>query len=552
MRLVGDPGAVERLLGFVPRERFLVPNTALDARHVTYPPLIVEGESGLILLEEIERGSVPGAALPPTITPAYFAPYFRWDPSERSQIPATVGDALRQVAGAAEVTVDPFVSVFLARLVRTEVRADLTAPWSDQAWTRRRVRTKDVEARFERTRSAAIEAALLAIRGDRDERRLRDAVERTPREGRFAALDALLDQVRLDVIVLSSPVNVQDVTGVPAMGAPSMGAPSQAIALYERGAESVDVIEPAAGDGPTMSLAEVGTWLRGRRFGVEEQHLTVGQTLACGLGVNDGAAVSEVVRAWRERSSAFDAPYFVLAAKITTAAVAAALETLRRRLGAGGMTELEVARAVGDEYQRAWSRLDPGSSFRIRNAHMNVHAGSRTTRPSLPTGYVMGADETSLKIDSGVFLAEPDGLLRAATDMGRTLVQGASGLAMYEVLRVAVEDHGVPATRAGASGRDVFLAATGALDAQRVAIDRSGLGPRVESYREAYARYVGHTMDKQRYVSVHFTRASNDRLEVGMTGSIELPWAWDRYGLQYEDVYLVAEGSGLNLTRDVP
>ncbi len=547
MRLVADPGAVERLLGFVPCERFLVPNTALDARHITYPPLIVEGERGLILLEEIERGSVPGAALPPTITPVYFAPYFRWDPSERPEVPSTVGDALRQVAGDAEVAIDPFVSIFLARLIRAEIRADLAAPWADRAWMRRRVRTKDVEARFDRTRSAAIEAALLSIRGDRDERRLRDAVERTPRGGRFAALDALLDQVRLDVIVLSSPVNVQDVTGIPAMGAPS-----QAIALYERGADSVDVIEPATGEGPTTSLAEVGTWLRGRRFGVEEQHLTVGQALACGLGIDDGAAVSEVVRAWRERSSAFDVPYFVLAAKVTTAAVAVALETLRGRLGAGGMSELEVARVVGDEYQRVWRRLDLGSSFRIRNAHMNVHAGSRTTRPSLPTGYVMGAAETSLKIDSGVFLAEPDGLLRAATDMGRTFVQGASGLAMYDVLRVAVEEHGVPATRSGASGRDVFLAATGALDAQRDAIDSSGLSPRVGSYREAYARYVGHTMDKQRYVSVHFTSASSDRLDVGMTGSIELPWAWDRYGLQYEDVYIVAEGSGLNLTRDVP
>lgn len=509
--------------------------------------MIFDGERGRILLEEIERGSVPGAGLLSTITPTYYAPYFRWDPSERSEIPPTIGDALRQVAGDAEVEVDPFVSIFLARLRRARVRADLAAPWSDRAWTRRRIRTTDVEARFDRTRSAAIEVALLSIRGDRDEQRLRDAVQRIPGRGRFAALDALLEEARLDVIVLSSPINVQDVTGIPAMGAPS-----QTIALYERGAESVDVIEPATGNARTTSLAEVGAMLRGRRFGVEEQDLTVGQALACGLGVDAGIAVSEVVRAWRERSSAFDAPYFVLAAKVTTAAVAAALDTLRHRLGAGGMSELEVARAVGDEYQRAWSRLDPGASFRIRNAHMNVHAGSRTTRPSLPTGYVMGAAETSLKIDSGVFLVEPDGLLRAATDMGRTFVQGASGLAMYDVLRVAVEDHGVPATRAGATGRDVFLAATGALDAQRDAIDRSGLGPRVGSYRDAYARYVGHTMDKQRYVSVHFTSASSDRLDVGMTGSIELPWAWDRYGLQYEDVYLVAEGSGLNLTREVP
>ena len=150
-----------------------------------------------------------------------------------------------------------------------------------------------------------------------------------------------------------------------------------------------------------------------------------------------------------------------------------------------------------------------------------------------------------LLVDPGVFLMEPDGLVRAATDMGRTLVQGDSALDMYDVLRRAVADHAVPAARAGASGRDVFLAATGALDAQREAIDRTGLGPRVGNFQEAYARYVGHTMDKQRHVSVHFTSTSSERLEAGYTdglstnavlqqaseelppgrGALERPWA---------------------------
>jgi Xaa-Pro aminopeptidase len=546
MKLVAEPRAVERLLGFAPRQRFLMPNTALDARHVIFPPLLVEGERGFMLLEEIERGSVPGAALPPTITPAYYAPYFRWDPAERSKIPGTVGLALREITGDAEVGVDSFASIFLARTIRVAAGSQLAAPWRDRPWRRRRIATRDVEARFRRTRHAATQAALLALKGDRDAHRLRDAVERTAPGSRFASLDTLLDRLGLDVLVMSAPLNVQDVTGIPALGTPS-----DAIALYERGADCVEVLESGA-EGPAISLAEVGTRLRNRRFGIDDQHLTIGQALACGLDLDEGAAVSDAVRAWRERASAFDAPYFVLAAKVTTAAIAATLETLRGRLRAGGMTELEVEDLLGSEYRRTLARFDASGSFRVLNAHMNIHAGSRTTRPSLPTDYRMGAAESSLKIDSGVFLMEPDGLVRAATDMGRTLVQGASALEMYEVLRRAVADHAVPAARAGASGRDVFLAATGGLDAQRGAIDRTGLGPRVGKFQEAYARYVGHTMDKQRHVSVHFTATSSELLEAGMAGSIELPWAWDRYGLQYEDMFWAGEGAGLNLTRDIP
>src|ERR1051325_10654479 len=296
----------------------------------------------------------------------------------------------------------------------------------------------------------------------------------------------------------------------------------------------------------------VARGLRGSRFGIDEQYLTVGQALACGLAIDEGAAVSDAVRAWRGRASAFATPYFVLAAKVTTAAIAATLETLRGRLGAAGMSEVDVERVLGGEDRRALGRLDNVGAVRGRHPHMNVHAASRTTRASLPTDDRMGSAETSLKIDAGVFLMEPDGLVRAATDMGRTLVQGGAALEMYDVLRRAVADHAVPAACAGASGRDVFLAATGGLDAQREAIDRTGLGPRVGRFQEAYARYVGHTMDKQRHVSVHFTSTSTERLEVGMTGSIELPWAWDRYGLQYEDMFWAGEDAGLNLTRDIP
>ena len=547
MKLIAEPGAVEHLLGFAPRQRFLMPNTALDARHVIYPPLLIDGERGLMLLEEIERGSVPAAALPPGITPSYYAPYFRWDPAERSQIPHTVCDALRQVTHDVEVTVDAFTSIFLARTIRASAPAELAASWHNHTWRRRRIRRNDVEARFQRTRSAATEAALISMKGDRDERRLRNAVEGSGSGGRFASLDALLDEMGLDVVVLSAPLNVQDVTGI---AVPDQLSP--AIALYERGADCVEMVEPGAGEGSTIPLAEVGKRLRGRRFGIDEQYLTVGQALACGLGIDEGAAVSDAVRAWRERASAFDTPYFVLAAKVTTAAIAATLDTLRGRLGAGGMSEADVEQVLGSEYKRALGRFDAAGSFRVRNAHMNVHAGSRTTRPSLPTDYRMGSAETSLKIDSGVFLMEPDGLVRAATDMGRTFVQGDAALDMYDVLRRAVADRAVPAARAGASGRDVFLAATSGLDAQREAIDRTGLGPRVGNFQEAYARYVGHTMDKQRHVSVHFTSRSTERLEVGMVGSIELPWAWDRYGLQYEDMFWAGEDAGFNLTRDIP
>lgn len=548
MKLVTDSATIADFLGFAPRERFLVPNTALDARHVSFPPLLeVEGRLR-IFLEEIERGSVLGARLAPRIDPAYYAPYFRWEPTERSEIPLTIGEALRLAAGSSAVELDPFASLFLARLLpRIRIDDRLAAPWVGRGWVREMVSTSEVEKRFSATREAALEAAKRAAIGDRDEVRLQAAIERQPPIDRFATLDSNLEELGVEAILVASPLNVQELTGQPAFGGEG-----EVFAVYERGSSTVELVRSAATAGHSAQLLEIGRWLKGRRFGVEEQYLSVGQALAFGLEVEAGVPSSDRLRSWRERLSSLDIPYFVLAAKITSAGVGAALRAVEKAVRTSEMTELDVARTLAKEYETAWLRLDRTQAFRVRPAHINIHAGSRTTLPALPTDYRMGPGETSLKIDSGIFLMDADGLVRAATDMGRTFVQGETGETMYGVLERAVLHSGVPATSAGATGRGVFLATTGALDAERETIRRTGLGPSVRSFVEAYARYVGHTMDTQRYVSMHFTAASEERLEWGMTGSIELPWAWGPYGLQYEDVFLVDDQRGLNLTADEP
>ena len=98
----------------------------------------------------VERGSVPAASLPPGIRPSYYAPYFRWDPAERSQIPQTVCDALRNITGDVEVAVDAFASIFLARTIRVSAPPGLAAPWRNRTWRRRRIRTRLWQRRDQR------------------------------------------------------------------------------------------------------------------------------------------------------------------------------------------------------------------------------------------------------------------------------------------------------------------------------------------------------------------------------------------------------------------
>ncbi len=551
MRLILNPDTAKALLGFVPKERLLFPNLALDARHVSTPP-IVETNDGkhLLFVEEIERGSIPGAKLSPDITPVYYAPYFSWE-RPKPQVPGKVEEAILSAAEGGPLECDAYVTAGLALDTGARLSEGADNPWEGGHWRLRSVTQDGVLERFARSGRTVRPLAERALDRDPDAQSFLELFDAGASQERYHSLDRLLDRHDAEVLLVTSSLNMQDIAGIPAIHPASLP-----IVVYIKGRREIHVLERTEDEGG-RALRDLFASLRKRGAGVavEDQDATVGQLKALGLDkeLPSLRRLSRELRTWRDELSKLDVPYYVLAAKITTMAVESTLAQLDGTIQRGGkMTETEIAKLLEQEYDRFFNKLAVGFDGFVKTAHLNIHAGSRTKVPSLPTAYPVGPGESSLKIDSGVFLVESGGFIRAATDMGRTLVYGKEGRELYACLHDAVTGAAVPQCRSQATGREVFYAATRGLDAQKERLLATGLAPDAATYTDAYDRYVGHVVGKQRFVNTVFVRQSDYALQTGISGAIEIPWAFDRYGLQYEDMFIVHPDKGLNLTKHHP
>jgi len=551
VKLIQDPDKVKSLLGFVPKERLLCPNLAHDARHVSTPP-VVETDDGryLLFIEEIERGSVLGAKLPPNVTPAYYAPYFSWD-RPNPEVPAKIEEAIMAVTRGRPTEGDAFVTVDLALKTGVYLPDGADNPWGGRNWGLRRIKRDDVLERFERSVNIVTKLAEAALESDPEAQSFLELFGSGKPEDRYRSLEQRMNRQNVDLLLLTSRLNIQDVAGIPAL---SRGFPP--IVVYAAGQQEMFVLERTeTGEGKTLSELTSFLWDSATGIAVEDQDMTIGQLKALGLANRAPSLrlMSREIRTWRDELSGLDLPYYVLAAKITTMAIKSVLDKLDDAVSKGGKwTEKEVAEHLEKEYRHFFRRLAGGFDGFVITSHLNIHAGTRTTVPSLPTDYAIGAGETSLKIDSGVFFAEKDGTIRAATDMGRTLVYGEKGRDLYACLHDTVTKEAIPHCRHHTASHEIYLAATRGLDALKDRLYATGLTPQVDTYTVAYNRYVGHVVGKQRYVNTVFTRQSDYVLKTGVCGAIEIPWAFGRYGLQYEDMFVVHPDRGLNLTKYHP
>lgn len=544
MKLITRPECVGSLLGFEPAERFLVPNTALDARHVR-TPVVLERAPGAwwLFLEGIEEGSIESARFPEDIRVAYYAQYLWWDPPDTRAIPESLDEAIRHATGDRGVDCDAWTSVGLARAVGAGLAADVENPWLGR-WSVKRVPRQEIVRQLEADRESATRLATRSFATSPDAHLLEACLDEIDASVRFRSLDDALTAGGIDALVVTSGINVEDVAGVAAVDEAA-----RVLAVVRRGE---DVVWLVTSDGHGSPLAEIAAQLglHGGVIAVEEDDLTLGQSAALEMDDDCLRWYSRELREWRDGLSLVELPYFMVAAAITTAAISRTIQFVADHCRSGRLTELDVLHQLDRNYAVATADL-AGTSFRSSRSHVNLHASSRTRRPALPTRYEIPPDEHALEIDSGVRLVDRAGRIRASTDMCRSYVAGTGGEELYRLLKHAVTEVGIPASRAGATGGDIFGAVTGMLDTLRADLERTGLAPTVPSYTEGYDRYVGHTVGKQRYVHSLFTRDVRRPLHFGQLGAIELPWAMGAYGFSYEDMFVAHNAKGINLTATV-
>jgi hypothetical protein len=559
MELITDLKAIRREIGLRLEDSSLYPKLNLDAYKDVTPILIKGGKNQhALLVKEVETGNfTPGGAAEPVIRKRkvkviYYSSYFTWEKlaSKRAEFPPDEVGALKKVCREKSLTIHPDMA--LDRFRRLSQGFDLklrpSFSYRGKIWAYR-MDKKKIEAAFLRKRAAANQWAERRVNEElkaslKDKETINRYLYSRPFKS-FGVLGDLMRKAGLKSVLASSPINLQEMTGIPfdRVGEGLLG-------LYIRG--TVYLLSPRPlpslkGVGIFSTLQEAMKKLAGNApLGVEEKNLDVGRALP--LGLNRLKNASNLFRAWREVRSGQDLGAYILGSLGTKYAMEGALAMASQKL----MTHKPVyEKDVEKEFYRLLKEYESQtkSPLQLSPYFMVLHAGVRTPYPSLPGFFRLSPKMNSLKLDAGI-LVKDDGLVLACSDLARSIVADKRGMDLYLLLEKAMLEGAIPGGREGRTGEGVYWAGLDLLLKKEKTLRDWKLIPPAGSMKKDYNRDIGHTFGKQESTTLFFKKGEKGQtLKPGMVSAIEYQWPYKGYALGVEDMFVVGPQYGINITR---
>jgi hypothetical protein len=561
MELITDLKAIRKEIGLRLEESTLYPNLNLDAYKDVTPILVKEGEGGYFFLaKEVETGNfTPGGSAEPILRKhkvrvLYYSSYFTWDKldGKRVEHPPDEASALEKVFKTR--ILDIHGDLALDRFRRFGRRFELTfvSPLRvrEEVWGYE-LKPGKVEKVFLKKRAVVNRWAWRASGKDlkmtlRDKALLKKFLSSPPFRS-FQLLARLVKEAGLGSVMASSPINLQEMTGIPFDRIKGM---KGLLGLFSRGRIwllSPRPVKGLKGGKPFGSLKEAVETLGGKGpLGVEEKNLDVERALP--LGLNRLRNASNLFRAWRESRSGQDLGAYLMASLATKYAMEGALRAAAKRLeDRKPVFEKDVEK---DFFRllRDYERKER-TPLQLRPYFMVLHAGVRTGYPSLPGIFRLSGGMNSLKLDAGI-VAKDRGLILACSDLARSLTTGPKGEELYRLMEKAMLEGAIPGGREGRTGEEVYWAGMGPLLKEEKKLRAWKLIPRRAALRRDYNRDIGHTFGKQESTTLFFKKGERSQpLKQGMISAIEYQWPYRGYALGIEDMFVVGPEYGINITR---
>ena len=229
MELITDLKAIRKEIGLRLEESSLYPKLNLDAYKDVTPILVKKGpKEYFLLVKEVETGNfTAGGSAEPVIRKRkirtiFYSSYFTWDKlaRKRPEFPPDEAAALEKAFRTKRFAIHPDMA--LDRFRRLTQKFDLnflTSPASAGKAFAYPVPLKGVEAAFLKKRKAVNRWASRAVDRElkiapRDKRTIGKFLARPPFRA-FRVLDRLMAGEGLSSLLASSPINLQEMTGIP-------------------------------------------------------------------------------------------------------------------------------------------------------------------------------------------------------------------------------------------------------------------------------------------------------------------------------------------------
>ncbi len=562
VELITDYNSIREEIGLRVEENFLYQALNLDAWRDVAPTLVKTANHKYYLIaKQIEEGnfSANGRAFSiigsRNINMLYYGSYFTWEASQEISEPApsTQAQALARVLTVDNVTVNRDMPLDKYQGFQEEFHVTIKpVEKKDAKIFVYEVDKEEGASAYNKDRASAEETAMelinkvSAIRSE-DKALIKENMLKK-RSDKFALLDTLLSRNNLSCLLASSKINIQELTALP-----WEQLKDSLLALYT--GQQVFVLSPEPVENPLLkkrgdykNLREALDNLIGyASLGIEEKDLGIGRVLEISLDKVKNA--TDLFRAWREQSAHNDLPYYVIAAQATGYALENAVAFVEEAIKAKRkITEKDAERRFL-ELLNEFNLKYNCSFLDFKKYFVVLHAGTRTPYPSLSSDFPLNTEMNSLKIDGGILIFQ-SGILRACSDMARSLVLTKEGKEVYNLTERSMIEGAIPAAKQGNTGSDVYWAGVSPLVKMEEKIKEWGMLPPDASIKDAYNRNIGHIMAKQESVTLLLVKEErSQRLQSGMVGAVEYQWPYKKHALGIEDMYLVTDKKGINISR---
>lgn len=543
MRLHSHWPTIEHAFGCALPDRFLMAIRSFDnAKTVT--PFILEKKDGkrFGLFLHVEKGNVQAAMLPAQIEQRFYNPYYNFDAGEQSPaVKRNLEELLDELAaGERELVLDDHVPQSIVRRLEKRFEISFDNMMGIGSVRARRLEPHEVLEVLSRERPNGRRIAKKIIEKSRHREALSGFLDRHE-DGRFALLDKLLSGEDLQSLIVTSALNVQELTGLPMRGN------SRALAaVYSRDKGLWRIAAGPQSEGkeyPSLRVAIEEITGKGRA-GVEMDDMPAWMFSAMGLRDREAVPADNLVRMWRDSSTLPDLAFYILAARASAHAImkALAFASMHR---SSRITEMDAYKVYLDELYGYVSAHAP--ELRVARTLTNFHCGNRTIFPSNPAAHPIDERINTLKIDAGCMIFDRSGTLLGCSDIARTLCLTKDGEEIYQIFRDSVVDRLIPACKIGADGASIHRLAVE--DLKRVNLPGNTLS-RAVAVPADFDRDVGHVLGKNNLSHVQFTASGHAVLREGMIACCEYQWPLKGHTVAYEDTGLVTGSGGLNFTID--
>ncbi|MCK4794848.1 MAG: M24 family metallopeptidase [Desulfobacteraceae bacterium] len=551
LKLITSPEIIEQATGVNPVRDSLFGLVTIDAPMSGIAVLLKTADKGAYLI--IRHSEGPNIGKVRNAKVLYYNPYFAFSNLARSHnMPKTWVDVItKYFLGDRDVKVYGDITFERYRLLseKFEVTLDSAAEIWEPTFVYAADKSALLSAFAEDSEAFRVRAEQLCERlaqGDKIKAQLGKA------DNRFELLDQMLSEQSLETLVLSSPLNVQEVSsvGIYARNLPDM------LGVYNRGEAKVYILSRqeyrdisfsyvAKFDNQQKALEAVTSGTD--RIGIDGVHLPMQQFLGLGLARDRVIDASDILRLWRERRAGLaELSYHIVAVQAARYAIEGALDFAVKEISSGRLiTELDVRdriRALVSEFE-SQQRL-PGWMTRY---HEVVNAGEPYLCGGLPTDYVLTENIKALHIDSGVKVMDSGGRFRGVADLARIALFTEEGRQHNEFLIQLARKKFVPAAVPGLRGEDMFNKYIEWLEPHAARFRQIGVMP-VKAEPKDITRDAGHGLGLQEPITLWFKTGNQVELRPGMVCTVEFKWVFDEMWLGVEDEFLVTEHGGVNIT----